>query len=55
VYNLEPPIVRNFSEYFQGMRMPIITVYYSPLDFPGMYVARLFDIEKPTKYYALRL
>lgn len=33
------------------VKVPIIAVYKSPKDYPGMYVARLWDInEKPTKY-----
>jgi len=28
----------------------IICIYNSPKDYPGMYVARLFELTKPTKY-----
>lgn len=30
------------------MKMPLITVFYSPVDMPNRYIARLFDLEKPT-------
>lgn len=30
--------------------VPIIAIYYNTSDFPGLYVARLFDINKPTPY-----
>ena len=35
---------------FSGYAFPLITVYLSPEDFPGKYVARLFDLDKPTPY-----
>lgn len=33
-------------------RMPLITVYNSPTDYPGKFVARLWDIDKPTAFVA---
>ena len=36
---------------FPGLSFPIITIYNSPLDFPGEYVARLFDLTKATPYF----
>lgn len=33
---------------FTGLKLPIITVYKSPRDYPGCYVARVFDMDKPT-------
>jgi hypothetical protein len=33
--------------------MPIIAVYNSPSDFPGKYVARLWDINKRATAYAM--
>ena len=38
-------INHNFKLYF----MPIITIYKNPSDYPNLYVARLFDLEKSTK------
>jgi hypothetical protein len=31
-------------------QVPIITVYKQPKDFPENYVARLFNLQQPTKY-----
>lgn len=31
-----------------GLKVPIVTVYNSPEDYPGKCVARIFDCEKPT-------
>ena len=33
---------------FRGMKMPIIAVYENPKDFPGMIVARVFEMNYPT-------
>ncbi len=33
---------------FSGLRVPFIAVYQSPEDFPGRYVARIFELDKPT-------
>lgn len=29
-------------------RLPMFTIYASPSDYPDMYVARMFDLDKPT-------
>lgn len=34
--------------------MPLFTVYYSPTDFPGKYVVRLFDGPLPTRLLAVK-
>lgn len=34
--------------------VPIIAVYNSPSDYPGKYVARVWDINKPTKVIVIR-
>lgn len=34
--------------------VPIIAIYNSPADYPGKYVARLWDINKATKFIAIR-
>lgn len=31
-------------------KIPLIVIYKHPLDFPGMYVGRLWNIGKPTPY-----
>lgn len=36
------------KENYPDLKMPLVTVYYNPSDFPGKYVARLFDFENPT-------
>lgn len=33
---------------FSTLKMPMLAVYKSPDDFPGYYVARVYDMEKPT-------
>lgn len=37
----------------RNTKMPIICVFCNPTDYMGKYVARLFDINKPTKYIAI--
>lgn len=32
----------------KNTRVPIITIYRNPKDYPGKYVARVFDINIPT-------
>jgi hypothetical protein len=53
--NLLPDVVlKNFEEIdiYKKCTMPSITIYNSPEDYPGKYVARLFDsaIPSPTVY-----
>lgn len=48
-------IIPNFhqiitTEAFQSMVMPVFTIYFSPSDFAGKYVARLWNLESPTEY-----
>lgn len=33
---------------FGQYTLPIIAVYFSPDDYPGRYVARVFDLQQPT-------
>lgn len=33
---------------FNRLRMPIIAVYRDPKDYPGYYIARVFDMDMPT-------
>lgn len=33
---------------FSTLKMPMLAVYKNPDDFPGYYVARVYDMEKPT-------
>ncbi len=34
--------------------VPIIAIYNNPADYPGKYVARLWDINKATKFIVVR-
>lgn len=34
--------------------LPLVTVYYNTSDFPGKYLARLWDMDKPTPYAVVR-
>ena len=52
-YNMQVQIFNSFEPVLEECRLPLITVYFSPEDFPDTWVARLYDIEKPTKYFAL--
>ena len=38
------PVIRPHS------LIPVITVYRSPKEYPGKYVARLFDLDRPTRF-----
>lgn len=33
------------------LKIPIIVVYNSPLDFPNEFVGRLFDLDNPTNFF----
>jgi hypothetical protein len=35
-------------------RMPLITVYDSPSDYPGKFIARLFDVQNPTEFAVVK-
>lgn len=43
-------IVDNFANVdFRKLFMPVIVVYENPKDYPGRFVARLFDLDKTTR------
>lgn len=48
-------VLNNFSEINirEQTCLPIIAIYKHPRDYPGQYVARLWDIDKPTHYIVL--
>lgn len=48
---MELSTFRNFDT--SCVRLPMFTVYRNPADFPSQFVARLFDIDKPTTYFVL--
>lgn len=39
-------IISNFEEYLKDCKIPMITIYDTPLDYKGLFVARLFDIKE---------
>ena len=49
-------IVNDFDAIFTMLlaRVPIIAIYKNPTDYPNKYVARLWDLDKPTQYIVLR-
>jgi hypothetical protein len=53
-YNRESVVVNTFCGIFFDLRCPVIVIYQSPSDFPGKYVARLWDLNKPTKLAVVR-
>lgn len=47
--------IESFKEVdWSGMEFPIIAVYKHPLDYPQYYVARIFDVDKPTDTFMLK-
>lgn len=54
--NLPPSVhIQSFNEIsFGAFKLPIITVYSSPLDYPNMFVARLYDLDQWTPYVMVR-
>ena len=51
----EDKVVKSFdmSNLMKITRLPLICVYNSPSDYPGKYVARLWDVDKPTNMVAV--
>lgn len=37
----------------RGLQFPLLTVYNSPKDYPGKFVARVFDLNRATKFVFL--
>lgn len=53
--NLQKDIlVENFDTFICQYFLPLISVYKFPLDYPDKFVARLFDMQKPTKYVIIK-
>lgn len=47
--------IESFKEVdWSGMKFPIISVYSHPSDYPQYYVARIFDVDKPTDTFMLK-
>jgi len=51
----EDKVVKSFdmSNLMKITRLPLICVYNSPSAYPGKYVARLWDVDKPTNMVAV--
>ncbi len=51
----EDKVVESFdlSKITKTSKFPLICIYNSPKDYPGKYVARLWDVDKPTNMVAI--
>lgn len=51
----EDKVVKSFdlNKITKSTRFPLICIYNSPRDYPGKYVARLWDVDKPTNMVAI--
>ena len=51
----EDKVVQTFDmrRILKRTRLPLICVYKNPADYPGKYVARLWDVDKPTTLVVL--
>lgn len=48
-------LINTFAQLdLSGVQMPIIVIYNSPKDYPGTYVARVWDMDKPTNIMMLK-
>ena len=43
----------NYARLVKQTTMPIITIFNSPTEYPGKYVARVFDVGRPTNLAAV--
>ena len=52
---MEDKVVKSFdmNSLIKITRLPLICIYNSPSDYPGKYVARLWDVDKPTNMVAV--
>lgn len=51
----EDKVVKSFdlNKITKSTKFPLICIYNSPRDYPGKYVARLWDVDKPTNTVAV--
>jgi endonuclease V-like protein UPF0215 family len=51
----EDKVVKSFdlNRFSKLTRIPLICVYRSPSDYPGKYIARLWDVDRPTNVIAI--
>ena len=48
-------IIASFErEIMKYCKVPTITVYHKPKDYPNHFVARLYDMREPTKYIIVK-
>lgn len=52
---MEDKVVKSFdmNSLIKITRLPLICIYNNPSDYPGKYVARLWDVDKPTDMVAI--
>lgn len=52
---MEDKVVKSFdmNSLIKITRLPLICIYNSPSDYSGKYVARLWDVDKPTNMVAI--
>lgn len=52
---MEDKVVKSFdmNSLIKITRLPLICIYNNPSDYPGKYVARLWDVDKPTNMVAI--
>ena len=43
----------DLQRFMKITKFPVICIYNSPSDYPNKYVARLWDIDKPTSFVAI--
>ena len=43
----------DLKELRKRTRMPVITIFWNPKDLPNKYVARVFDLDRPTMLAAV--
>ena len=51
----EDKVVKSFDlkRITKSTRFPLICVYKNPKDYPGKYIARLWDVDRPTNIAAI--
>jgi hypothetical protein len=47
-------VVDFFNVDFSDLKMPVIVIFFDPIDVPDQYVARIFDLDKPTDTMTIR-
>ncbi len=52
--DLHPLTKFSHSAMLHVTRMPIYVIFKDPIDYPGKYVARVFDINQPTPFCTVR-